>query len=646
MKLHTKLVLSLVAGLVVFVVISQMIQFASLKKIVSNFSEENINLLKSREKEFALNMYKSIERAVAGSLERGEMDKFSQLLIAQNQIKGLLEFSLFDQNGIVRYSSKDAFQNKKMPEEVQNIINKSDETYLREAKDAIEIYQPQKIVPDCIRCHTRWKNGGLGGTTHFRFSTKALSQANEQSAQAISTMNKSIFWGSVAVVLFLIVIMSFSIFFLVRLFVSIPLGKTIEMLKNIAEGEGDLTKKLEVTSNDEVGEVAKWFNIFVNKIRKMIQDVQQDIQKLSLSSSNLKSISGEMAKKTDVMALQADVVDQAAEKTSLSIKNMAAAAEQVSSQVSTVSDSSESLASNMDNIGSATSVISNNLNTVAGAAEEMSHAVNNVATSIEEMYASLNEVAKNSGRGADMTGDASEKADETSNIVNALGDAAKEIGDVVDLIKGIAAQTNLLALNATIEAAGAGDAGKGFAVVANEVKELARQTAGATEEIREKVEGMQNNTNAAVNAIGDIVTSISEINTIMSTIASAVEEQTATTNEISKSISSTVESARSVTGNVHEAATSANETSDNLQNAIKLGIHVSENLAEVAKAAVTIAKDASQAFQETDKVSKNVTDLNESIDETSKGAASTNEHAEKQAALTVKLKNVIGQFKI
>ena len=148
----------------------------------------------------------------------------------------------------------------------------------------------------------------------------------------------------------------------------------------------------------------------------------------------------------------------------------------------------------MREIGASTELVSNNLNMVASAAEEMSASVNNVAAAIEEMYSSLNEVARNAARGAGVTGGAANSAEKTSNIVHELGDSAKEIGDVVDLIKGIAAQTNLLALNAAIEAAGAGEAGKGFAVVANEVKELARQTGKATEDIRERVGTIQANT--------------------------------------------------------------------------------------------------------------------------------------------------------
>lgn len=414
----------------------------------------------------------------------------------------------------------------------------------------------------------------------------------------------------------------------------------------LALADGNLSVKSVVNSRDELGSLSNSSNTFIGNFKALIHNFIREVKNLDEFSIDLRSMSENLDEKSKEMSRNANIVDQAAVNTALSIKNMAAAAEEVGVQVTTVSESSGNLVLNMDNIGSATSVISENINTVAETADGMANAVNNVATSIEEMYASLNEVAKNSGRCADMTSDASKTADETSSIVNTLGNAAKEIGDVIDLITGIAAQTNLLALNATIEAAGAGDAGKGFAVVANEVKELARQTAGATEEIRDKVEGMQSNTGLAINAIHTIASSISEINVIMNNIASAVEEQTATTNEISKSVSDTAESARSLTGNVHDAAVSINETNENLQNALKLGSQVSDNMGEVAKAALTIAKDAAQASKETDTVSKNVTNLKLSIDDTSKSAEGTNAHAEKLFLLAEKLKQATCQFKL
>ena len=647
MKLHTKLVLSLLAGLVTVVLTAQIVQYGIIKKLAEDLSRSSLDTLEKREHAFALDMHHSVERAVAGSLERGEMDKFSNLLNALNEINGLRDFSLFDREGQITFSSDHSRMGVKISETIFETIKKSEDgLYKVDTEDNIEIYKSQAVTPDCIRCHTTWTIGEIGGITHFRFSNDALKKMNKEAAASISHMENLILLSSFVVIIFLILMMSGSIYYVVRRFISIPLGKTVAMLKDIAEGEGDLTRKLEIRSEDEVGEVAKWFNIFVERLALMLGQVQADIDNLSVSSTQLKTLSDDMAGKADEMEGQSHVVAQSSENAFERIKRIAMAAEGMSTRISGVSSASDELAGNMNQIGQVTTSVTETFHSVASAAEQMSGSVKNVAVAIEEMYATLNEVAKNSGRGADMTSDASVKADETSGIVDGLGHSASEIGAVVDLIKGIAAQTNLLALNATIEAAGAGEAGKGFAVVANEVKELARQTSGATEEIREKIEGMQNNTHAAVVAIEDIVKAISEINSIMNTIASAVEQQTATTNEISKSIGETSEAATSVSKMVQEAAVSADSASNNLQSSIQFGMEISKSLEVVSKGAVDIATDAGEASTETNNVLKNMSDLTSAINDTSKDAMITQKQSDDLSGLASKLKKVIAHFKI
>ncbi len=203
----------------------------------------------------------------------------------------------------------------------------------------------------------------------------------------------------------------------------------------------------------------------------------------------------------------------------------------------------------------------NQSNSVATAAEEVSTNVSTVATAAEEMSASIKEIAKSAGDAAGVAGNAVSVAQSASDTVNNLGTSSVEIGQVIKVITSIAQQTNLLALNATIEAARAGEAGKGFAVVANEVKELAKQTATATEDISGKIQAIQGDTQNAVDAIGQIGDIINKINDIQNTIASAVEEQTATTNEIARNASAAAQGSTDIARNISNVTQGAQTTS-------------------------------------------------------------------------------------
>ncbi len=198
---------------------------------------------------------------------------------------------------------------------------------------------------------------------------------------------------------------------------------------------------------------------------------------------------------------------------------------------------------------------------VAAAADQVSKNVQTVATAAEEMAIGVREIAKNASDAARVATHAVSMAKSTNETINKLGDSSIEIGKVIKVITSIAQQTNLLALNATIEAARAGEAGKGFAVVANEVKELAKETAKATEDISRKIEAIQNDTRSAVDAIQEIGSIINQINDFQNSIASAVEEQTATTNEISRSVGEAAKGSNEIAQNITAVAQAAESTS-------------------------------------------------------------------------------------
>jgi methyl-accepting chemotaxis protein len=220
-------------------------------------------------------------------------------------------------------------------------------------------------------------------------------------------------------------------------------------------------------------------------------------------------------------------------------------------------------------------------------AGEINQASTMVAAALEEMSSSIQEVARNCTQESEIARKADIQARQTRDLMLKLDDSARQIGKIVELINRIAEQTNLLALNATIEAASAGEAGRGFAVVANEVKELARQSAAATEDIRRQVNLIQENTANSMGAIDDVAKVIEQVSQIAGSIAASVEEQSATTSEIVRSLHNVTSSTKTLSENVKNAASGADEVSRNING-------VSQAASESAKGASRISSSAGE----------------------------------------------------
>ena len=296
-----------------------------------------------------------------------------------------------------------------------------------------------------------------------------------------------------------------------------PVSAMVAMATKMADG--DLTQRVQVVGNDEIADLGNTFNGFSEKLQGIIRELTGNASTLAGASTEL----------------------------STTATQMASGAEETTNQSATVAAAAEEMTANMKNI--------------SGSTDQMSNNVRSVAAAVEEMTASISEVAKNAEKAAGVSDEAKQLAEQSNSQIGELGSAADEIGKVIEVIQDIAEQTNLLALNATIEAARAGDAGKGFAVVATEVKELAKQTADATDDIRARVEGIQSSTGEAVNAIQEITTVVQNVNDVSREIAEAVEQQNVTTAEIAQSISSTSEASETVTIGVSESAAASQEIS-------------------------------------------------------------------------------------
>ncbi len=325
-------------------------------------------------------------------------------------------------------------------------------------------------------------------------------------------------WLNASFVFQIVITLLFGLFILTIRFILKQLGGEPTEAVRIANEIADGNLKLErIGKINETGTLASALDRMAENLQTMFQDIIQGVQTLASAATELSAISTQMSSN----------VAQTAEKSN------------------NVSASAEEMATNMSSVAAATEQTTTNIQTLVSAAEEMT--------------ATINEIAQNTAEGSETTAQAVETALLVSEKVDELGKAASEISKVTESIADISEQTNLLALNATIEAARAGEAGKGFAVVAGEIKTLAQQTAEATKEINSRIDGVQTTTTESVNAIKSIIGIISKINTIVTTVASAVEEQSATTHEISNHVSQAAIGVQESNKNVNQSSVIAGE---------------------------------------------------------------------------------------
>jgi len=339
-----------------------------------------------------------------------------------------------------------------------------------------------------------------------------------------------------------ILILLVSAFFIGRS-ISRPVVACANEVQKLANG--DLTARVDIRRSDELGVLADSVNTCVQNLRKMVEEIQHTSTSLSKASNELTETANQQA----------------------------AGAEETNVQAHTVAAAGEQLATNSKLMSSSATDITQSATTVSAALEEMS--------------SSISEVARNCAQESEIARKADLQARQTRELMVKLDESARQIGKIVELINRIAEQTNLLALNATIEAASAGEAGRGFAVVANEVKELARQSASATEDIRRQVALIQENTANSMGAIDDVANVIEQVSQIASSIAAAVEEQSATTSEIVRSLHAVTSSTKTLSENVKSASAGSAEVSRNIHG-------VSQAASDSAKGASRISSNAGE----------------------------------------------------
>jgi methyl-accepting chemotaxis protein len=339
------------------------------------------------------------------------------------------------------------------------------------------------------------------------------------------------------------------------LLISSTIGNPLQMISSLLSkmADGNFTVVLENSQTerkDEMGDMGRAINVLTASLRGSLIQVRDSVVTLSTASTGLSTISSELT--------------YSAGETSSRMSMVAAAAEEMSANTNSVASGMEQASTNLHSVGIAT----------------------------EEMTATIGEIAGNSEKARRITGQAVALADHISESVRGLGQAAQEIGKVTETITNISNQTHLLALNATIEAARAGAAGKGFAVVATEIKELAQQTATATEDIKAKVEGVQTSTTAAVEDIARISQVIRDVSEIVTTIATAIEEQSVVTRDIAGNIAQATSGVKESNEQIAQISNVTHSVASDINIVSATGSQISEGSTEVQNSAMELSKMA------------------------------------------------------
>lgn len=444
-----------------------------------------------------------------------------------------------------------------------------------------------------------------------------------------------------------------------------PLDQITLMLKDIAEGEGDLTKRIKITTNDEIGDMAKFFNIFIGKIHDVMLNIKDVTLILNNSSkillqtanriqdNNVQTNDKSMSVNASIEEITASIENESSviSESSKNMQFIKSSIEHISSTIQNIATSSEQTASGVKHTTLSVSQISTSIDVVSESSKDVASSVNNLALAVKEINYSLNEVSRNCVRSIQITADASSQAKSTNTIIEELNKSSRLIGKIISLIDDIADQTNMLALNAAIEAAGAGDAGKGFAVVANEVKELAKQTAEATEEISQQVDTMQKNILGAVNAISSISDVIEETKAITNTIAAAVSEQSATTGQILNIVVKASEKVNHINQEIIEIASNSQNSAKNMSEATTGVDGIANSVIALSSSAKGVASNIEQISSKmnslattSDEISIAVNEISKDVQEVTTAVASSVNSAEGTGKLAKDLSTIAGNL--
>ncbi len=409
MKLNTKLTLCLVLGLGTIVALVQSLQYLDQTKRITQQIQTDIQALESQADQNARNVYDSVQNSLAGSLERGEMEKFNNLLKQQKNVKGLLEFSLYDRKGTITHSSEASNIGKSLPGMLKDqLLTKSDEQIVKNDQ-TIEIYKPTPIQGDCIRCHTDWPQRGVGGVTYFQFSTKELADAKIHAQTMLKTIQSAMMRNSIIALVVLIIV----IYVMAATLVGRPLKAFFALLKPIETDSRNLTYQIPIIRSDEIGKLAETLNAFTGNLNDVIGNAQEIGKRVGTEASRqaatVEETSAEMqeiSSQTKQNAENAQKANQLMNEISRHMAEANTAMQNLSVTMKDISQSNSKTASivkTIDGIASQTNLLAINAAVEAARAGEAGQGFSVVADAVRKLAMECSDAARNIGHLIDDT---------------------------------------------------------------------------------------------------------------------------------------------------------------------------------------------------------------------------------------------------
>mgnify|MGYP006295857765 CR=1 FL=1 len=504
-SISTKLLSFLALILFVTFGASTVVSVVQTDRLLTRASDRGIEALEQATDDQAHSVFASFETGARRSLMEGDMDEFQLLLEDLAHVPGVKELGLTDPEGVLHYSAgADDHEIEGLDRSAfGEAVSAAGEIDDHHDAGRMRLSRAYLLDQDCLDCHDG-NVGDLSGVLYLTYDLSKIEALRAESDAFVASAERQGVIQNVLIGILAIILTLGGTVVLVRRVMCRPLKQLIDRAHGMATGNADLTARIEWESNDEFNELAESFNAFLEKIRVAIASVIQHSKDLNQAASNLSRVGNELTHNAQETTSRVDVVNRASAQIDDSVQMVAAAS--------------------------------------------------------EEMNASIGEVAQNATQAYEVAQQALGVSEESSKATSHLAESSSAIGNVIRMIDEIAEQTNLLALNATIEAARAGEAGKGFAVVATEVKELASQTSQATEDISRRVEGIQGDSEAGVQAMNSIREIIGRVNEIADMISSAMTEQSSTTSEIAKNTSEAARGTGEIKQNLGSVSAAASKT--------------------------------------------------------------------------------------